>query len=116
MSNSEDLTGSWTSPSCTLPTAERPLRLAEFDELFAHVVGAVEQREPGRVRLRLEPTPELAARAANLVVRETACCSFFTFTLTATGGELHLDVSVPDGHLDVLDAVGARAEATGTPA
>ena len=33
-----------TTDACTLPTAERPLRLAEFDELFATAVRRVERR------------------------------------------------------------------------
>jgi hypothetical protein len=50
------------------------------------------------------------------MVREIGCCSFFAFALTATGGALHLEVSVPAGQHDVLDALAARAEAAGTPA
>lgn len=106
-----DLTESWAPRSCTLPTVEQPLRVAEFDQLFIQAVHKVDRPEPGRVRMELEPTAEVAARGAELVVRETGCCSFFTFTLTATAGALHLDVSVPGGHVDVLDALAARAGA-----
>ncbi len=91
--------------ACTLPTAERPLRVAEFDRLFATAVGAVERLGPLTARILLPPRPELAAEAADLVVRETQCCSFFIFALTATGGRLHLDVSVPESQTGVLDAV-----------
>jgi hypothetical protein len=28
----------WAPDACTLPTAERPLRVAEFDDLFTFVV------------------------------------------------------------------------------
>jgi hypothetical protein len=91
--------------ACTLPTAERPLRVAEFDRLFATAAGAVERLGPQAARIMLPPRPELAAEAADLVVRETQCCSFFTFALTATGGRLHLDVSVPQSQTGVLDAV-----------
>ncbi|MEV6153769.1 hypothetical protein AB0L53_25835 [Nonomuraea sp. NPDC052129] len=31
----------WVPSECTLPTAEQPLRVAEFDALFAEVVRAV---------------------------------------------------------------------------
>ncbi|GAA3744391.1 hypothetical protein GCM10022225_30060 [Plantactinospora mayteni] len=102
--------GSWPPQACTLPTAERPLRLTEFDELFASAVRGVERVDPLRVRLELRPEPAVAARAADLVVRETACCSFFTFTLGATAGRLTLDVAVPAGRVAVLDALAARAE------
>ena len=115
MSTSEpDPTESWVPSSCLLPTVERPLRLAEFDELFTRAVGGVERLEPGRVRLALEPTAEVSARAADLMVREIGCCSFFAFTLTATNDALHLEVSVPGGHIDVLNALAARAEAAST--
>ncbi|QYC44191.1 hypothetical protein Nocox_33105 [Nonomuraea coxensis DSM 45129] len=101
----------WAPSACTLPTAERPLRVAEFDALFAETVRAV--RRPGRERLRLELdfTPAGAARAAELAARENGCCSFFTFVLTVAGGALTLEVTVPPEHADVLDALAARAGA-----
>jgi hypothetical protein len=97
--------------ACTLPTVDRPLRLAEFDDLFATSVRSVNRLEPARLRLDLEPDASVAARAADLVVRETGCCSFFTFTLTATGGEVRLDVTVPPEQVDVLGALAIRAAA-----
>ncbi|MEW2354230.1 hypothetical protein [Spirillospora sp. NPDC029432] len=64
----------------------------------------------------LRPEPQVAGRVAVLAARETGCCSFFTFTLTATGGELALQVSVGDRHIEVLDALAARATAISTAA
>ncbi len=96
--------------SCTLPTAEQPLRVAEFNDLFA-TVRSVATDEPGRVSLDLDPDPANAARAAELVTRETACCSFFTFALVATGGALRLDVTVPLAQYDVLAALAHQAAA-----
>lgn len=101
----------WAPDACTLPTAEQPLREAEFDDLFAEAAGHVERAGPDRLSVELEPTPEVAARAADLLTRETRCCSFFTFTLTATGGALRLDVSVPPAQTGVLDAIAARINA-----
>lgn len=98
-------------PACTLPTAQQPLRRSEFDGLFASAVRSVERVDRLRVRLELVPEPAVAARAANLMVRETECCSFFTFTLTATGGRLSADVTVPPGQVQVLDALADRAGA-----
>ena len=92
-----------------MPTVEQPLREAEFDELFSRFVRGVERVEPGRLRLELEPTAEVAATAADLVVRETGCCSFFTFALIATGGGLRLEISVPDKQRAVLDVLSERA-------
>ncbi|MPZ83278.1 MAG: hypothetical protein GEV28_23945 [Actinophytocola sp.] len=101
------MTTEWVPQACTLPTAERPLRVAEFDGLFASAVRGVD-RVAGGLRLALTPTPEVAATVAGLAARETGCCSFFTFTLTATAGALELGIAVTDGHDDVLDALAAR--------
>jgi hypothetical protein len=95
--------------ACTLPTVERPLRVAEFDRLFAAATSA-ERLGPGQARIALPSDPEVAAQAADLVVRETRCCSFFTFSLTATAGRLHLDVTVPESQGSVLDAIVGRVE------
>ncbi|MFE9748176.1 hypothetical protein ACFYOT_25000 [Saccharothrix saharensis] len=104
----------WAPQACTLPTAEQPLRVAEFDDLFTTAVRNVERRS--RTALLLELDPAVAARAADLMVRETGCCSFFTFALTAEGGRLTLAVSVPRAQADVLDALAARAVAMTGPA
>jgi hypothetical protein len=103
-----DSTDSWTSQACTLPTAERPLRVAEFDRLFSGAARAVHRHSPTRLSIDLVPSALTAAKVAELVARETECCAFFTFTLTAAGGGLQLVVGVPDGHIAVLDALAAR--------
>ena len=92
--------------ACTLPTAEQPLREAEFDALFAQAT-RVERVAPGELLFALPP--DVAGTAATLAARETECCSFFTFTLTVTAGELTLGVSVGEPHVAVLDALAARA-------
>lgn len=90
--------------ACTLPTVDQPLRNAEFDRLFA-VVTATDRLSSKQARIVLPSSPQVAAHAADLVVRETQCCSFFTFSLTATAGRLHLDVAVPESQVPVLDAL-----------
>jgi hypothetical protein len=103
--------------ACTLPTAEQPLRVAEFDALFAEAVRGVARPERTRLRLELVFSPEGAARAAELAVRENGCCSFFAFTLAIAGGGLALEVTVPPEQVGVLDALHARAGAgVGRPA
>lgn len=59
--------------------------------------------------MALRPDPRTAGRVAELAVAETGCCSFFTFTLTAAGGELGLEISVSGRHTEVLNALAARA-------
>ena len=99
----------WVPDACTLPTMEQPLRAKEFDDLFRDAVTAVNRIDATRAWLVLRAEPALAARAADLAVRETRCCSFFGFTLTATGGELTLEITAPPEQFAVLDALVDRA-------
>ncbi|GEL22077.1 hypothetical protein PSU4_10310 [Pseudonocardia sulfidoxydans NBRC 16205] len=97
----------WAPDSCTLPTAERPLREAEFDVLFARAVEPPRRESPTRL---LVPLPSGDAGAArHLAARESDCCSFSTFDVTVTGDEALLAISVSAGHTEVLDAVEKRA-------
>ena len=111
--------------ACALPTVAQPLRVAEFDTLFAASLRAVEHLAAAtRARLVLVGDADLPDRVQQLADAETACCSFFTFTLTplAVGssailsGDGHgvavvaLDVEVPATRADVLAALVERAE------
>jgi hypothetical protein len=95
----------WVPDVCVLPTAEQPLRQAEFDELFRGAVRSVDRIDNRRAIFELAPEPSVAARVADLAVRESDCCSFFTFGLIATGGRLTLDIAVPAAYVAVLDAL-----------
>jgi hypothetical protein len=108
--------------TCTLPTAQRPLRVAEFDELFASALRTVESSAPSapRARLVLAGDDMLVGRVQQLADAETCCCSFFTFTVTSLDladagvpGEtlVALDIEVPTARADVLDALVQRAAA-----
>ncbi|MEV0132490.1 hypothetical protein AB0H83_29005 [Dactylosporangium sp. NPDC050688] len=101
--------------ACTLPTVEQPLRLAEFDTLFTTAVRTVETVTPNHARMQLSGPAGLEATVRDLAARETACCSFFTFTVTpqpADSGEaLTLDVQVPGRYADVLASLAGRAAA-----
>ncbi|MFE3451753.1 hypothetical protein ACFXJ8_22795 [Nonomuraea sp. NPDC059194] len=97
----------WVPSACTLPTAEQPLRVAEFDALFADAVRQIRRHGREHLLLDLAFTPKHAARAAELAARENGCCSFFTFALT--GSAMTLEVRTPVEHADVLDALQARA-------
>ncbi len=77
--------------SCTLPSADRPLRLAEFADLFVRSARRPDRVSPTRLRLTLEDDPDVLATAHDLAARETACCGFFTFTF-GDGGALTVDV------------------------
>jgi len=108
--------------ACTLPTHERPLRAAEFDELFARHLVKVEHPSPTRVHLHLVGNAGLAEWTRDLAHRESTCCSFFAFTTTVshdlgTGRvSVTLDVEVPAGQRDLLSTVADRAESVRTRA
>ncbi len=95
--------------ACTLPTAERPLRLAEFDTLFRDHLGSV-TRDDDVVRLHLSGPPGLLERTRDLTARESACCSFFDFRLNGTDADAVLEVRVPPARRDVLAALADRAQ------
>jgi hypothetical protein len=113
--------------ACTLPSADQPLRLAEFDELFATSLRDIPVRPPGTegARLLLAGDASLHARVQQLADAESSCCSFFTFTVTTleaassqedTETVVALDVEVPAARTDVLDALVRRAAAARTAA
>src|SRR5689334_22007573 len=78
--------------ACTLPTAERPLRMAEFDALFATSLRSVDRTDDTRARLLLAGDATLTDRTQRLADAEASCCSFFTFGVTDVGtGEVAFD-------------------------
>jgi hypothetical protein len=99
-----------TTDACTLPTTERPMRLAEFEELFAdHLTDTSWTGD--RLRLSLSGGAGLREHVADLAARENACCSFFDFALSGTADAVVLEVGVPAERREILDALAALAEA-----
>lgn len=92
--------------ACTLPTAAQPLRLAEFDALFAAALRDVERVAPDRLLLSFAPHVEVQLR--DLLTREAACCTFFAFDVTVAEDVL-VEVAVPTQYREVLDALAIRA-------
>jgi hypothetical protein len=102
----------WVPDACTLPTVHLPLRLAEFDQLFADSVRGLGRLGPERLRLYLDGAEQVEATVRDLIARETQCCSFFTFTVERPEPDsLTLDVLVPTAHIPVLDALADCATA-----
>jgi len=100
----------WAPEACTLPTAEQPLRQAEFDALFTASARGGERLAPQHLRVSLTGAADLAESVRDLAERETACCSFFTFAVTTPQpGQVQLDIEVSPAHVDILDALQARA-------
>jgi hypothetical protein len=100
------MTAAWVPDACTLPTIEQPLRVKEFRELFAAEL--VSSQRLGPTRLRITLRPGCADRVRDLTVRESQCCSFFTFTIRDEAERVVLDVEVPAAQQQVLDALAAR--------
>jgi hypothetical protein len=96
----------WVPAACTLPTGERPLRMAEFDELFATALRTVTRLTPTALRWEFAVTAE--ARVRELAAREAACCAFFTFVMSTTDDAVLVDVRVPAGRAAVLDGLADR--------
>ncbi|MFF4346235.1 hypothetical protein [Streptomyces sp. NPDC001530] len=105
----------WVPASCTLPTTEQPLRVAQFDALFAERLAASSRPDRLRVEMVLTGGPDVEDRARDLVARESGCCSFFTFTVTPGPEQIRLDVEVDGAHEAVLDALHERATAAAGP-
>jgi hypothetical protein len=103
----------WVPDACTLPTVEQPLRQAEFDGLFARALSGLERKDPLWLRLELDGSAQVEEVTRDLVARESGCCSFFDFALAREGDRLVVDVQVPASQQVVLDALEARAAATG---
>ncbi|MFJ3880815.1 hypothetical protein ACIPW5_25600 [Streptomyces sp. NPDC090077] len=98
----------WVPQSCTLPTEERPLRVAEWDALVSERLTSSSRPEPLPLRLDLAAGSGVEERVRDLVERESGCCSFFTFTTTPGEDLISLDIAVDPAHETILDALAAR--------
>lgn len=96
----------WVAGSCTLPTVEQPLRLAEFDDVFRSALRRSTRTSRTRLDLAISPNGEATSR--DLAAREASCCSFFRFTFEHVPDGLTMGIGVPDSHVEVLDALQAR--------
>ena len=99
----------WVPESCALPTVEQPSRMGEFDSLL--VTGLVSQTRVAPNVLRWSLDLEVEAVARDLAARESECCSFFRFSFAMDADGLVVEVQVPPAHVEVLDALAARAAA-----
>ena len=95
--------------ACTLPSADRPLRVADFDALFAAHLRRVERPAATEARLVMAGGAGVADRVQRLADAESACCSFFDFTVAERRGEVTLGVVVPAAYADVLAGLVSRA-------
>lgn len=98
----------WAPEACTLPTAERPVRVAEFYDLFRTAAQTVERVSPVLGRVTLASAAGDAAR--ELAARETECCSFFDFAFADRSDDVLMEIWVPVQHTAVLEALLTSAQ------
>jgi len=96
--------------TCALPTAEQPLRLAEFTALFTASLRDVARVGPGHLRLLLDAGAGVEDTARALVGREASCCTFFRFAVAADHRGVTVDVRAPAERTGVLDGLQRQAE------
>lgn len=95
----------WIPEACTLPTADQPLRVAEFETFFTEHLQSINRRSRTELRLSLDGHRTTEEEARELAARETACCGFFTFRINRSDGTVRLDIEVPAAHVCVLDGL-----------
>jgi len=80
--------------ACTLDATELPARLAEWRELRDRATALELSGDVARLAFDLS---EPVAPIADLVARESECCSFYAFTLRVDGPTRQLEVSAGGG-------------------
>ena len=85
----------WAPQACTLPTAQVPLRVAEFDDLFSQTLRHTERLDVTWLRLVLTGGDATEAAVRDLTAAESRCCSFFDFHIDRHGDQVVLEVRVP---------------------
>jgi len=88
-----------TPVACDLSSApDTPeQRLDEYHRLFGQALVGRERVGNNGVRFRLRAEDGIEAWVRDLAAREEACCAFFAFEITNTGGEVVWDAEVIDG-------------------
>jgi hypothetical protein len=81
-------------------TAEE--RMAEYDRLFTRALVGRERTDSG-IRLRFRADEDIEPWVRDLTAREKACCPFYDFAVTTTGGQVWWEISVLAGVTDDPD-------------
>ncbi len=93
--------------ACSLDAGAVPDRIADWQALVPHATSreAIE----GGMALTFPASVELAAEVVRLAAAEQDCCTFFTFTVRLTTGQIRLDVQAPADAADVVAAMFGTA-------
>ena len=86
-----------TPIACSLNAEELPRRLAEIRAIGADALLDVD----GGDALRFRNDEATRARLEEIVAAESECCRFLSFDLRATGDELELRITAPEGAEDL---------------
>lgn len=98
----------WVPSACTLPTAEQPLRVEQFDGLFASTRW---YRRMSTVQLDVAIPPGAEPTGRALAELESRCCSFFAFAFESVADDVVMHIGVPPSQAAVLDALQERIAA-----
>jgi len=98
--------------SCTLPSAQRPVRVEELEALFA-TASRTERVGDRHLRVSFTGRQGLDQQVRELTARESECCSFFAFAVSTLPGQVVLDVRVSAARVHVLDGL-AQLSSAGT--
>ncbi len=93
--------------ACSLEADAVPGRVSDWQAL----IPLATSREPlaGGMALVFPASAHLAAEIARLAAAEQDCCTFFTFTVRMTTGEIRLEVHAPAEAADVVAAMFGTA-------
>jgi len=91
--------------ACTLSADEVPDRVDDWKSLLSTALDR--ESTVSGVRVRLPHDAAVVASAGRLAVDESACCGFFSFGLSITGGEVWLEVTAPEDARPILDTLFA---------
>jgi hypothetical protein len=79
--------------ACSLNESELRNRGEEWAAMLAEAISRTAIDDGARIGFR--PDPTVAARLADLALREQHCCPFFSFTIEIAAGILALSVTAP---------------------
>ncbi|ADG73336.1 transcriptional regulator, MerR family [Cellulomonas flavigena DSM 20109] len=89
--------------ACSLDAGSVPDRISDWQALVARAT--LREHVAGGIALTFSASPALAAEVARLAAAEQDCCTFFTFTIQMTTGQVRLEVQAPPGAADVVAAM-----------
>jgi hypothetical protein len=93
--------------ACTLTSEAAHDRVDEWRQFFARSVTAAASTSRHESRFRLDGSPQALHDAVDLAQRETACCTFFEFSIQVEAEARWLVVRVPlDASAVLADFVG----------